>query len=180
MPDDDIVLEAEDGEGNTATPSEKLKKTRDERDEARKQRDEYLAGWQRAKADYVNLERRLRTLGQELSKTAATNMARSVIAAFDSLESALKTASADAPKVAEGIAAVVRQLEEGLKEHAVTRFSPSVGEQFDPVRHEAVQTLATEKKEDDNTVTECLQSGYELDGTVVRPARVVVRHYQGS
>jgi len=180
MLEDDVVLEAEDGEGNTATPNDKLKKLRQERDEARKQRDEYLAGWQRAKADYVNLERRMRSLREELSKGATVGVVASIVGAFDSLESAWKTASLGAPKVADGIRAVSKQLEEGLKEHGVIRFSPAPGEPFDPARHEAVHTLATDAKEEDNTVTECLQSGFELDGTIVRPARVIVKHYQDS
>jgi molecular chaperone GrpE len=106
------------------------------------------------------------------------NIGRSVIATFDSLDSAKKSAAETAPKVAEGVQAVARQLEEALKEHGIMRFLPNPGDTFDPVRHEAVHTLATGAESEDNTITECLQSGFELDGTIIRPARVIVKHYQ--
>jgi len=54
---DDIVLEPEDGEGNTKNPEQKLKELREKIKETAKQRDEYLDSLQRMKADYIKRSR---------------------------------------------------------------------------------------------------------------------------
>lgn len=169
-PGDDVVVEETSEEGDSGTAEQKLKKLRNELKEAKKESAENLAGWQRAKADYVNLERRMRGMGEELSQGARREVARGFIEAADSLEAALKADPA--------LGAVLRQMDEAFKKHGIIRFAPNPGEAFDPARHESVQILATSAKEEDTTVSEVLQSGYELEGLVVRPARVIVAHYQ--
>lgn len=173
---DDVVFEPDSEEG-TGTPEQKLKKLRDELKAVKKEREEYLAGWQRAKADYVNLERRMRESGADVARSATARVARGVIGLFDSLEAAERAAESASPDVAKGIAQVVRQLEEVLKESAVTRFTPEAGDAFDPNRHEPVVTVATESEKEDNSIAEVLQSGYEMNGLVIRPARVSVKRF---
>lgn len=166
--DTDVVIESEDD--TDATPEQKLKKLRDELKEAKKAAGENLAGWQRAKADYVNLERRMRGMGDELSKNAARDVALGFIPVLDSLEAA----AAGNP----GLNAILRQADESLKSHGITRYVPRPGEGFDPTRHESVQVLATDEKKDDNTISKTLQSGYAMGDVIIRPARVIIQHYQ--
>jgi molecular chaperone GrpE len=54
------------------------------------------------------------------------------------------------------------------------------GEKFDPAFHEAVATEPTSKPDEDHTVSQVYQIGYAFKGQMLRPARVVVRQYQGS
>jgi molecular chaperone GrpE len=166
---DDVVIEESTEDGDEGTAEQKLKKLRDELKESKKVAGENLAGWQRAKADYVNLERRMRSYGEELGQSAVRSVVEAFIPAADSIEAAAK---ADP-----GIAAVMRQVDEAFKKQGVMRYTPTEGNTFDPARHESVQILATGKAEEDNTVSECLQSGYELAGTIIRPARVSVKHF---
>lgn len=165
----DLVIEPEE-DGETATPEQKLKKLRDELKKAQKEANDNLAGWQRAKADYVNLERRMRGAGEEVAKYAAKSATLAFIPVLDSLESASRGDH--------GLSAILKQADEALKSYGIARYTPKPGETFDPARHESVQVLETKSKEEDNTVTQCLQSGYEQDGTIVRPARVVIKHYK--
>lgn len=165
---DDVVIESTDEDGET-TSQDVVKKLRAERDHARKEAAENLAGWQRAKADYVNLQGRMRTLGDDLSKGAIRALAEAFIPVADSLEAAVGHDP--------GLKATLKQLDEAFKVAGITRFTPKSGEIFDPVRHESVQVLATENEKEDNTVSTCLQSGYELGGTIIRPARVTIYHH---
>ncbi len=166
---DDIVIEESNEEGDEGTAEQKLKKLRDELKEVKKERDLNLAGWQRAKADYVNLERRMRSLGDELSKSATRSAAVGFIPVLDSLEAA----AADNP----ALNAVLKQADESLKAHGIARYVPRPGEVFDPARHESIQVLATQKAEEDNTVSSVLQSGYALGDVIIRPARVIINHH---
>jgi molecular chaperone GrpE len=154
--------------------SEKLAKLRKERDEARKEAQEYLTGWQRSKADYVNLQKRARESHAEAHKVATRAFAMSMIAVFDSFEAAL-SGLRDAPEsVQKGLTQVIDQFEHALKTHDIVRYTPEKGEVFDPVLHEPMQTLETSDEALDNTIVEVFQSGYTLHDMVVRPARVAV------
>lgn len=175
MKDDDIVIE-EEGESG-AKPEQKLKKLRDELAAAKKERDENLAGWQRAKADYVNLERRMRELREAVETATTERVALGIVQALDSLEAAMKS-YAGSPETLSGLSAVMRQAEEALKECGITRYLPKEGDAFDPHLHEPVQTLATEVEKDDNTISEALQSGYRTAERTIRPARVVVFRFE--
>lgn len=170
---DDVVIEPE-GDGDEEAVNGKLKKLRDELKKTKSERDEHLAGWQRSKADYVNLSRRMREQEESLKTQSIARFAQSIIHIFDSLEAARHTAKDAGSTVQNGIDQVVKQLEAALKEHGVERYTPRVGDTFDPERHEPIKTVATESEKDDNTVSEVFQSGYELQGTIIRPARVSV------
>ncbi len=173
MSDDDVVLEPED-DGAEESTAHKVKKLREELKKAQHERDDYLAGWQRSKADYVNLSRRVREADEGTVRAQAAKLARGIIAVLDSLEAGKKKGGS-----AEVLAPIERQIEDVLKtDFMITRFTPHAGDAFDPLLHEPIQTVASSTKEDDNTISETLQSGYAIDGSTIRPARVVVRHYQ--
>jgi len=174
---DDITLEPEE-DGAEEKADSRIKKLRDELKKAKSEAAEYLAGWQRSKADYVNLSRRVREQEESHMNDGVARMAKSVIAVFDSLEAARISAEKAEGAVYDGIEQVIKQLEAALKEHGIVRFAPDSGAPFDPSRHEPVLTVATEREMDDNTVLETHQSGYEIGSTVIRPARVSVTHYQ--
>jgi molecular chaperone GrpE len=53
------------------------------------------------------------------------------------------------------------------------------GERFDPSRHEALMTAEADAEEEDDSIGEVFQKGYEFRGVLLRPARVQVRKYNG-
>ena len=172
----DVYIEPE-GEDGVGTTDQKLKKLRDEMKVVKKERDDYLSGWQRSKADYVNLSKRTREGSAELARNAIVGVASGIVGVFDSLEAAIKSAENAPEDVKKGIEQVATQLESTLKEQGILRFTAKIGNQFDPEKHEPVQTVATEDKNDDNTISESLQSGYEVGDYVIRPARVSVKKF---
>lgn len=161
---DDIVLEDSTDEGDTGTPEQKLKLLRDKLRASQAEATTNLAGWQRAKADYVNLVRRMRDTDAELGHKG-TALARDIISVFDSIEAA-------------GLESVLRQLDTTLERHGIVRFAPVVGSVFDPTAAEAVSTVATDDDALDNTIHSVMQSGYVHGEQTLRPARVSVYHKQ--
>jgi molecular chaperone GrpE (heat shock protein) len=59
-----------------------------------------------------------------------------------------------------------------LKSHNIEQIK-AAGEKFDPALHEAM-TQQTDAEQEDNVVLEEFQTGYTLNGRVIRPSKVVV------
>lgn len=163
--DDDVVLEAEDGEGSTGTAEQKLKQLRDKLKSSETEAGENLAGWQRSKADYVNLSKRMRDMEESLSRAGIIGVVGGLTDVFDSIE-------------ASGHAAILKQLDTALSRIGVQRVRPDSGTPFDPNVHEAVSTVATDKKSEDNTIHSVMQSGYAQGDMTIRPVRVTVYQFQ--
>jgi molecular chaperone GrpE len=138
------------------------------------QADEYLALAQRAQADFENYRKRMMRDVAAAESRGIGRLVRELLPALDNLERALAAAETDEQEhqLVEGIRLVQAELLAALARSGVQGFSPA-GEAFDPVQHEAMAQLPVEGHEP-GTIVEVLQSGYRLDETVLRPARVVV------
>ncbi|MES2135185.1 MAG: nucleotide exchange factor GrpE [Patescibacteria group bacterium] len=181
--EDDVVIEPDDesleGEGASATKlSAQIKKIKSELEKALKERQEYLDGWQRAKADYVNIRKRAEDERQALVKGASRGLVEALLPALDSFDHAMSSVEGGGAWI-EGIKNTHSQLMKALEAEDVSAFDP-LGEIFDPNVHEPVETVAVTSEVEDNTVTKVYQKGYTLHGTIIRPARVAVGHYQNS
>jgi molecular chaperone GrpE len=174
MPDiDDVILEPEDGEGNTQSGVQKLKDVRENLKKVQKERDEYLDSLQRMKADYINARKRSEEEKENLAKYASEVVVVELLPVMDALEQALIHDDGGS----EGIQNIKTQLEKVFAQNGVVAFG-NKGELFDPALHEPVETLAVETIEEDNRVTRVHQKGYSLNGRIIRPARIAVGHYQ--
>jgi molecular chaperone GrpE len=98
-------------------------------------------------------------------------LAKELLPALDHLELALKAAEGH-EDVIKGFAMVRDELQAALAKLGIQTFSPH-GEPFDPNEHEAMAAQPSEDAES-GTVLEVYQSGYRINGAVLRPARVVV------
>jgi len=127
------------------------------------------ADLQRAQADFINYRRRAEAEKADALNFATSRVAREFLAVRDSFdaEAAHRPADAD-PQWAKSIDAIRAQFDQVLNNLGITRFE-SVGQPFDPHRHEAVAHDG-----DGDTVTAELQSGYQMGDTVIRPAIVKV------
>ena len=94
-----------------------------------------------------------------------------MIEVADNLERALSHAAADDP-LYPGVRATLQQLQTALRQEGVEPMSVQAGVPFDPQKHEAISGFVADVSQD--TVSEVTQTGYTLDGQVLRPARVVV------
>jgi molecular chaperone GrpE len=87
-------------------------------------------------------------------------------------------ATTDAATVVEGVAMVEKKLLKTLAGHGLEVVNP-IGHAFDPELHEAVMTEPAATKEEDHIVARVFQLGYLFNGLLLRPARVVVKQWNG-
>ncbi|HBT81285.1 TPA: nucleotide exchange factor GrpE [Candidatus Giovannonibacteria bacterium] len=154
----------EEGEGDFR---EKIKKIREELKVCRKEKEEYLAGWQRAKADFINARKDEEKLRENFLKFAEENLLREFLAIADSLELAIKL------RPSEGVEQIYSQLRGLLKKYGVSPIE-SLGKKFDPLEHEAIEKVEVSEAEREDVVLEELQRGWRLHEKVLRPAKVKV------
>jgi len=139
--------------------------------EAERQRDEYLAGWQRAKADFINYKKEeLRHL-EEVSRYGSVDLIKDLISVMDNFDLALRTLEKEGP-VEKGIYLIRTQIEDLLKKRGLANIDIKEGDTFDPATAEALAEIPSDKPE--GIVVEVIERGYRLYEKVLRPARVIV------
>ena len=175
---DDVTLEPEDGEGKTATPEQKLADIRAELAKVRSERDEYLDGWQRAKADFVNAKKRVDDERKADTLFAASGLIATLLPVLDSFDAAMIHAG-EGSTFSDGVRNTYAQFERVLESVGVKSYDPK-GTAFNPAEHESVELEKVDSPNMDNIVTKVHQKGYILNGKVIRPARVSVGHYEAG
>ena len=129
----------------------------------------------RTLAEFENTKKRLHREKEEFVRFAAETVVRELLPIVDSLDQALVAVDkqSDPQAIITGIHLIYRQLL-GLLENEEVKRSPTVGEPFDPHKHEAVAQVETRDGTADDTVVEEVQTGYTMHGKVIRPAIVKV------
>ncbi|MBI4119929.1 MAG: nucleotide exchange factor GrpE [Parcubacteria group bacterium] len=127
---------------------------------AEKERDEYLNGWKRAKADLINIQKEWREKLADLDKWAQAGLVKQMLPVLDALEAAQE---------AEGWAEIRKLLVDILAKSGLEEIK-ALGSKFDPVYHESVG----ESEGEAGVVAEVVQRGYLFGGEVLRAARVKV------
>ena len=144
--------------------------------EAERQRDEYLAGWQRAKADFINYKKEeLRHL-EDVSRYGNADIMKELIGIMDNFDLALRTLEKEGP-VEKGIYIIRTQIEDILKKRGLERIPIKPGDHFDPTVAEALSAIESDYPP--GTIVEEIESGYRLHEKVLRPARVIVSKDHG-
>jgi molecular chaperone GrpE len=143
-------------------------------EDARSQANEYLDGWQRARAEFANYKKRVERDQSQTYQNAAGSILKRYLAVVDDLERALKNRPKDTEGAAwaEGIELIYRKLLALLEAEGVTVMNAQ-GEEFDPNLHEAILMEDSDQYES-GQVTEVLQQGYMIGDKVLRPAMVRV------
>ena len=156
--------------GSEPVEVERLQQALVEADErARNHREQYL----RAVAELDNVRKRAQRDIEAANRYGLEKFAAELLPVKDSLELAVQNATrADARSLQEGQEATLQLLSRALEKLGVTAIDP-LGEPFDPARHEAMMTQESTTAEP-NSVLKVVQPGYELNGRLLRPARVVV------
>jgi molecular chaperone GrpE len=139
----------------------------EEQDDAAK----YLELARRTQADFENYRKRMARENAAAQDRGVAKVAKELLPALDHLAHALKAAEGH-EDVVKGFAMVAGEITAALQRAGIEAFSPQ-GEKFDPNEHEAMTTQPSEDAES-GTVIEVYQQGYRLNGSVLRPARVVV------
>ncbi len=127
--------------------------------------------------DQERLRRRHKKELQEIKLLANEKLFKKIIPALDNLELALNHSEVDgqhtAEQVIEGIKMTATHLFKSVEQAGLDRVQSSVGDNFDPSIHDAVERVEDPTQPAD-TIAVCLSPGYSLRGRLIRPARVSV------
>ncbi len=173
---DDIVFN-EDGEEDL---KKTLKKLREDLKVAKKEKEEYLTGWQKERADFVNYRKQEDDRKTMFSESMRERILTRFLTVMDSFNMAFANKEAW-EKVDEnwrrGVEYIYGQMNTVFEEYGVKPLG-AVGEVFDPNIHQSMEMTPTDKKELDHTISTVIQRGYKLGDRVLRAARVNVHEYK--
>ncbi|HKP20603.1 MAG TPA: nucleotide exchange factor GrpE [Thermoleophilaceae bacterium] len=139
-------------------------------DEPEQSGEDYLALAQRIQADFENYRKRAAKEAAAAGERARSGLVRELLPIVDNLERALASAEEGEQHLAEGVRLVHSELIAVLERNGIQQFDPA-GEKFDPTEHEA---LSVRDEGESGLVLDVVEKGYRSNGTVLRPARVVV------
>jgi molecular chaperone GrpE len=173
-PDDgEILNEADQMEPVEDTLSE-LALLQQEIEISRAKANEYLDGWQRARADFANYKKRIERDQAQTSQMVTGSILKRYLEILDDLDRALKNRPQEGEGAvwANGIELIYRKLLTILENEGVKPMD-ALGKEFDPTQHEAIISEENDQFKSGH-VTEVLQQGYMLGERVLLPAVVKV------
>ncbi|MBI4093648.1 nucleotide exchange factor GrpE [Candidatus Kaiserbacteria bacterium] len=170
-----IDFEPEEELDDAAAAKAKVKKLRDELEKIKKERQEYLDGWQRCKADSVNLKREAEARARHLSEALREELVHDIIPSLDSFDMAAASDAWESVSLGwrSGMEHVRNQLIEALHRHGIERIG-RVGEPIDHAIHDVLEErddVAGEKQ----TVARVIRFGYKTKERILRPAQVIAK-----
>lgn len=142
--------------------------------ECQRQAQEYLDGWQRARAEFANYKKRVERDQEHLRQNISAEILRRYLDVLDDLALALKNRpeSDEGAAWASGIELIYRKMLSLLETHGVQMMQAD-GQLFDPNLHEAISSEPSDDHES-GEILEVIKSGYTIGERVLRPALVRV------
>lgn len=176
---DDVSFEEvnEEGEVDARTT---IKKLREKIKKLEGEKQEYLDQGLRAKADYANFKKEVEANRLSDRKFATKRFIEDLLPVLDAYDMAQGNKEAW-EKVDQnwriGIEYIFGQLRSVLEKEGVTQFG-KIGDTFDPKLHESIEIITLDDEPKNDTIAKILQNGYMMHGSVLRPSRVHVYHYE--
>src|SRR6202142_4314037 len=112
--------------------------------EAEKQRDEYLGGWQRTKADFINYKKEEMKHMEDIAKYGNESLIKDLISVLDNFDLALRTME-KAGTVERGIYLIRSQIDDILKKRGLEKLNVKAGDEFDPMVAEAMAEVPSDR-----------------------------------
>ncbi len=157
-------------------PEEEIAELRKQLDEALAKANEYLNGWQRERAEFINYKKRIEREQSQGGMNAFGNAIRRYLDIADDLARALKDKNRPTESNgliwADGIDLIYRKLVAAFESDGV-KMIDTKGQFFDPSKHEAISHEDSAEHES-GQIIDVVQPGYTLGERVIRPARVRV------
>lgn len=171
--DDSVVAEESAGEA--------IKKLREKLKHAEAEKQEYLVGWQRAKADMVNARKRDEEERKEFMKFANERLIEDLLPVLESFDMAM--GNREAWEKADknwriGVEYIYSQLKKALADNGLVEIVPTIGEKFDHAVHEAAAHEPVLDEKLDHTVTAIIHKGFSLNGKIIKVPKVRVGEYK--
>ena len=171
---EDVTFVDSTEDGDALPTKDVVGKLRADLKQARSDKEEYLTGWQRAKADYINLQKEMDQVRANTSVVTKEKIVENLLPSIDSFDMAMANKEAWEkvdPNWRTGVEYIYQQIMNGLADSGVERID-KVGIAFDPNLHQSIESVPTDDQSQDHTVAKVIQAGYKIGDRVVRPARV--------
>jgi molecular chaperone GrpE len=168
---DDVVYE-----NDTATSQDKIKDLREKLKACQQERQEYLDGWQRAKADVVNIKKRSADEQGAFLERVGSSFIEELLPVLDSFDMAFKNKEAweAAPEQwRKGVEYIHGQLVSIIESRGVRIIDP-VGTPFNHHEHHSLASVPVTDAAQDGIVISVIRKGYKQGDTIIRPADVQV------
>ncbi|MCX6757941.1 MAG: nucleotide exchange factor GrpE [Candidatus Nomurabacteria bacterium] len=174
--DDSEVVEFEFNEDGEEDLKKTLKKLRADLKQAKAEKEEYLTGWQKERAGFVNYRKEEEDRNTNFKNIIQERMMDKFLSVMDSFDMAFANKTAWEKVDANwrtGVEYIYNQMNSVFEEYGVQAIG-KVGEKFNPELHQSVEHVVTDDQSKDDTIAIVLQKGYKLKDKVLRPARVNV------
>jgi len=173
--DSDVV-----SDDDTETAEVMVKKLKEKIKKLESEKTEYMDGWQRERADFINYKKRVEGEKIEVVKYANENLVADLIPVLDSFEMAFANKESW-EKVDKnwriGVEYIYSQLIKILGENGLKEMNP-MGEKFDPKFHVAEEQIETDDEKKDGVIVTVKKKGYMLNDRVVIAPAVVVAEFK--
>lgn len=173
---DDLDLELDESEGAL----DSIKKLRTKLKDCQEENKDLLLGWQRARADFANLQKESGETYKKAHEAALSDFLEDLIPVLDSFDMAMSNKKAW-EEVSEnwrrGVEYIHSQAKMALEKNGIEIFGKE-GDVFDPKSHHSAGVLDTEDESEDGKVIQVIQRGYKMGDTILRPASVKVANYK--
>lgn len=177
---EDLTFVESTDDGEALPTKDVVKKLREEIKTLRKEKEDYLTGWQRAKADYVNLQKEADVKFSRGKELGIEELADSLFPALDAFDMAMSNKEAWEAvdkNWRQGIEYIHSKFLQALADNSVTVIG-KLGEKFDPNLHESIESVQTDDESKDHIIEKIIQAGYKIGERVIRPARVNIFEYK--
>lgn len=181
---DDITIEADADLDDSVVGEEnaqaQIKKLREKIKTLEGEKLEYLTGWQKDKAEFINARKRDEEGQKDIIRFANENLIAELIPVLGSFTMAFNNKEAW-EKVDKnwrvGVEYIYNQLKKVLADAGLTEIDP-LGQKFDPARDEAVSYVPVTEESQDHAVVSVIQKGYSLNGKIITPPKVSVGEFK--
>ncbi|HDP76990.1 MAG TPA: nucleotide exchange factor GrpE [Mesotoga infera] len=127
----------------------------------------------RLRAEFINYRNALIRESEENSKRHKEKTILKLIDVYDNLGRALENAEDSSEGLVSGIRLIHKSIERLMLDEGLSLILPEIGKPFDPFSHEVEETVSSNDVSD-MAVFGVVESGYKMNGKVLKPARVVV------
>lgn len=162
------------------SPADSTKKLREKLKICVEEKQEYLDGWQRAKADLINVKKRLDEEKKAFATYATENLVEDLIPVLESFNMATKNKEVweSAPEGwRKGMEYIHTQLITTLQNHGMQTLDP-INEEFDSKVHDPVETVDVNEPEKDHKIIEVVMQGYKIGEKIIRAPKVKVGKFE--
>lgn len=173
--EDDVEFDFEDEDNSQIG---KLKK---KLEVCKREKEEYLLGWQRAQADAINQARRTAEDIKRIGERSQEELLEDILPVLDSFSMAFSNKEAW-EKVDDswrkGVEYIHDQLLKVLNEYGIEEIEVREGDSLSHELHHPLKTVPTDDLSQDDTIVSVIQKGYRIKGRVLRPAKVSVYKHE--